>query len=127
MEDFKLQKMLKREWISIEKQVDIKEKKILLMIKKGYNDIDIVLNNYYLISELIKLNNTDSDYYIYINIILPYIVKNYLKYIKYTIKPNKIKKKLSSKDFIRLNNSNLNIDNSIDIIVILILKKLITL
>lgn len=125
MEDFKLQKMLKREWISIEKQVDIKEKKILLMIKKGYNDIDIVLNNYYLISELIKLNNTDSDYYIYINIILPYIVKNYLKYIKYTIKPNKIKKKLSSKDFIRLNNSNLNIDNSIDIIVILILKKLI--
>ena len=93
MEDFKLQKMLKREWISIEKQVDIKEKKILLMIKKGYNDIDIVLNNYYLISELIKLNNTDSDYYIYINIILPYIVKNYLKYIKYTIKPNKIKKK----------------------------------
>ena len=36
MEDFKLQKMLKREWISIEKQVDIKEKKILLMIKKGW-------------------------------------------------------------------------------------------
>ena len=125
MDDFKLQKMLKREWVSIEQPVDTNEMIILNLIKNGYNNTKITLNNNLLLSQLIKLDNDNSDYYIYINIIEPYIKSNLSKYINYKIENIKIKKKISVKDNIRITNQNINIEKSIEIIILSLLKKLI--
>lgn len=125
MDDFKLQKMLKREWISIEKPVDTSEMIILNLIKNGYNNINIKVNNRLVLSELIKLDDINADYYIYINIIEPYIKANLLKYINYKIDHIKIKKKISGKDNIRIANQNVNIEKSLEIVILTTLKKLI--
>ena len=125
MDDFKLQKMLKREWVSIEQPVDTNEMIILNLVKNGYNNINITVNNNLLLSQLIKLENDNSEYYIYINIIEPYIKSNLSKYINYKIENIKIKKKISGKDTIRITNQNINIEKSIEIIILSLLKKLI--
>lgn len=125
MDDFKLQKMLKREWISIEQSLETIELVILNLIKKGYHNTNIKVKNHLCLSELIKLDDENADYYIYNHIIEPYIKTNLAKYIHYKIEPIKMKKKISGKDHIRLTNHNVNLEKSIEIIILLTLKKLI--
>lgn len=125
MDDFKLQKMLKREWVYIEQPIEPNEILILNLIKNGYDNVNIKVNQHQLLNELIKIEDENSDYYIYTMIVEPFIKKNLIKYIHYKIEPIKIKKKMSGKDFIRLSNQNVNIEKSIEIIILLLLKKLI--
>ena len=111
--------------VSIEKSVDDKEKKILNLIKNGYTNPESSFTTHSTLSDIIKLNHVESDYYIYITFIKPYIKENYKKYIKYDIGDVKIKHKLSKKDTIRLNNKSIDITHSIEIIVIGYLKSFI--
>jgi hypothetical protein len=67
--DYSQSKLTKNEWISIEKPVDLMEKNILDMIVKGYLDPSYKLHLHYIISEVIKLEHPEKDYYIYLHVL----------------------------------------------------------
>ena len=103
----------KNEWVHMEKPISNKEKSIMNIIKNGYDNIQIIHNQYLCIKEIIKLDHDDSNYYIYIHVLEPYIKKKYNKYIQCNIKLKKSKKTLNSADKIRLTNIT-TIDESIE-------------
>ena len=113
MDEFKQCKLCKSEWINMEKSISNKEKIIMNIIKNGYDNIQIVHNEYKCIEQMIKLDHIDNHYYIYIYVLEPYIQKKYNKYINIHIKMKKSKKTLNSSDKIRLNNIT-HIDESIE-------------
>lgn len=123
MDEFKQHKLFKSEWDNMEKTIDSNELSIVQLIKNGYNNIDIYFNPYHTLKELIKIEHNDSDYYIYIHIIKPYIHKNYKKYNFNSIKLKKPKKNLSSSDKIRIENVNNIIQNSIEQTILDLYKK----
>lgn len=98
--DFRQSKLTKNEWISIEKPVDMKEKNVLDMIVKGYLDPNYKLHLHYVISEVIKLEHSEKDYYIYLHVLKEKIDK--LKMIKLSIEISEPKKKLNGADTIRI-------------------------
>jgi hypothetical protein len=64
--DFRQSKLSKNEWISIEKPVDQKEKNILELIVKGYSVPEHKIDLFHTISEVVKLEHSEKDYYIYL-------------------------------------------------------------
>ena len=62
--DYRQSKLTKNEWISIEKPVDMKEKNVLDMIVKGYSNPDYNMNLHHVISDVVKLEHPEKDYYI---------------------------------------------------------------
>jgi hypothetical protein len=66
--DFRQSKLSKNEWISIEKPVDMKEKNVLDMIVKGYMIPDHKVHLHHVISDVVKLEHPEKDYYIYMHI-----------------------------------------------------------
>lgn len=123
MDEFKQCKLSKNEWVHMEKPISNKEKSIMNIIKNGYDNIQIIHNQYLCIKEIIKLDHVDSDYYIYIYVLEPYIKKKYNKYIQCNIKLKKSKKTLNSADKIRLTNIT-TIDESIECKLLELYKKL---
>ena len=100
--DFRQSKLSKNEWISIEKPVDIKEKNILDMIVKGYSDPEYKLHLHNVISDVIKLEHSEKDYYIYFHILKEIMDKLIKKFKLPTIETSLPKKKLNGADTIRI-------------------------
>jgi len=100
--DYRQSKLTKNEWISIEKPVDNKEKNILDMIVKGYSDPDYKLHLHNVISDVIKLEHSEKDYYIYFHILKEMIDKLIKKFKLPTIETSLPKKKLNGADTIRI-------------------------
>lgn len=100
--DFIQSKLSKNEWESIEKPVDDKEKKILDIIIKGYNDPDYSVELFLTIGNVIKLDHDEKDYYIYINILKSKIDSLIKMYKLDTILVKAPKKKLNGADTIRI-------------------------
>jgi hypothetical protein len=100
--DYRQSKLTKNEWISIEKPVDNKEKDVLEMIVKGYLLPDYKLHLHHVISEVIKLEHDEKDYYIYVYI-LKEIIDKLIKLFKLSsIDTTVPKKKLNGADTIRI-------------------------
>uniref|UniRef100_A0A6C0ETF8 Uncharacterized protein n=1 Tax=viral metagenome TaxID=1070528 RepID=A0A6C0ETF8_9ZZZZ len=95
-------KLSKNEWTSIEKSVDNKEKQILELIVKGYNDPSYSVDLYFTMEQVIKLEHPDKDYYIYINIIKETVDKMIKLYKLPTVELIVPKKKLNGADTIRI-------------------------
>ena len=100
--DFRQSKLSKNEWISIEKPVDIKEKNVLDMIVKGYFTPDYKIHLHHVISEVVKLEHSEKDYYIYIHILKEPIDKLIKTFKLSTIETTVPKKKLNGADTIRI-------------------------
>jgi hypothetical protein len=100
--DFRQSKLSKNEWISIEKPVDMKEKNILDMIVKGYITPDYKIHLHHVISEVVKLEHPEKDYYIYVHILKEKIDKLIKTYKLSTIETSVPKKKLNGADTIRI-------------------------
>ena len=100
--DYRQSKLSKNEWISIEKPVDNKEKDVLEMIVKGYSFPEYKLHLHHVISEVVKLEHSEKDYYIYLYI-LKEIIDKLIKSFKLTsIEASVPKKKLNGADTIRI-------------------------
>lgn len=100
-------KLTKQEWQNIESPININLKKIVNIIREGYNDIDISETNTLTLLNYLKVCNTDTiDKYIYITYLEPELlnIKN-LKYKKINSKKINIKKA----DKIRFNNIDKNL------------------
>ena len=100
--DFIQSKLSRNEWESIEKPVDDKEKKILDIIVKGYNDPNYSINLFFTIGNIIKLDHDEKDYYIYVNMLKPKVdllIKSYKLDVIVLKSP---KKKLNGADTIRI-------------------------
>jgi len=125
MEFIKQNKMTKYEWQSTETRVSPDELIILNMIKNGLYNTDISVDTHKTINDIIKIDNAHKDYHIYNIFISPYISNKYSKYISFDIhdKNKKINKKLQKSDLYRLNNKNIDISPSIEILLIDLLKK----
>jgi hypothetical protein len=100
--DFRQSKLSKNEWISIEKPVDLKEKNVLDMIVKGYLVPDYKIHLHHVISEVVKLEHSEKDYYIYIHILKERIDKLIKLFKLSTIESIVPKKKLNGADTIRI-------------------------
>ena len=100
--DFRQSKLSKNEWISIEKPVDIKEKNVLDMIVKGYFTPNYKIHLYHVISEVVKLEHSEKDYYIYVHILKEPIDKLIKTFKLSTIETSVPKKKLNGADTIRI-------------------------
>ena len=100
--DFRQSKLSKNEWISIEKPVNIKEKNVLDMIVKGYLDPNYKIHLYHVISEVVKLEHPEKDYYIYIHILKEHTDKLIKMFKLSTIDAIVPKKKLNGADTIRI-------------------------
>ncbi len=100
--DFRQSKLSKNEWISIEKPVDLKEKNVLDMIVKGYLLPDYKIHLHHVISEVVKLEHPEKDYYIYIHILKERIDKLIKLFKLSTIDTIIPKKKLNGADTIRI-------------------------
>jgi hypothetical protein len=100
--DFRQSKLSKNEWISIEKPVDMKEKNILDIIVKGYMFPDYKVNLYHVISEIVKLEHPEKDYYIYMHILKEPIDKMIKMFKLPQIETTVPKKKLNGADTIRI-------------------------
>lgn len=96
-------KLTKNEWESIEIPVPIKEKKILLFIKKSFHDVLNKLNNTKTLLSFTKINDNESIHnYLYILYFENNMVKLFNKFnYKYTKKKSK-HKKIKKSDVIRL-------------------------
>jgi hypothetical protein len=100
--DFRQSKLSKNEWISIEKPVDLKEKNVLDMIVKGYLCPDHKVHLHHVISEVVKLEHVEKDYYIYIHILKENIDKLIKMFKLSSIDATVPKKKLNGADTIRI-------------------------
>ena len=100
--DFRQSKLTKNEWISIEKPVDIKEKNILDIIVKGYSLPDYKIDLHHVISEVIKLEHAEKDYYIYIHVLKERVDKLIKMFKLLSIDIIEPKKKLNGADTIRI-------------------------
>ena len=110
-------KLTKKEWESIEIPVPIKEKEILLFIKKSFHNVLNKLNNTKTILSFTKINDSESiHYYLYTlyfeNNVVKLFNKYNLKYIKKKTKHKKIKKG----DIIRLKHNEKTIQEKRNII-----------
>jgi hypothetical protein len=121
--DFRQSKLTKNEWISIEKPVDFKEKQILDLIVRGYNEPSYSIHLFYTVSQLIKLEHVDKDYYIYINILKETIDKMNKLYKLITIDISLPKKKLNGADTIRIQSYKRKQLDSIEHIIIGLIDK----
>ena len=100
--DFRQSKLSKNEWISIEKPVDMKEKNVLDMIVNGYLSPDYKVHLHHVISDVVKLEHSEKDYYIYIHILKEPIDKLIKMFKMSTIDVTIPKKKLNGADTIRI-------------------------
>lgn len=100
--DYRQSKLSKNEWISIEKPVDNKEKDVLEMIVKGYSLPDYKVHLHHVISEVVKLEHPEKDYYIYVYI-LKEMIDKLIKLFKLPLIETSVpKKKLNGADTIRI-------------------------
>ena len=100
--DYRQSKLTKNEWISIEKPVDNKEKDVLDMIVKGYSMPEYKVHLHHVISEVVKLEHAEKDYYIYLYI-LKEMIDKLIKLFKLPfIDTSTPKKKLNGADTIRI-------------------------
>lgn len=113
MEEFKQFKLSKTEWVSIEKKLDHKELNIVQLIKDGFNDIHIQKNEAITMTQCIKIENKDPDYYIYSLLLLPLLKKQNIA--DQHVKPPK--QKLNNADKIRIENLR-NIETTIEYVVL---------
>ena len=100
--DYRQSKLSKNEWISIEKPVDNKEKDVLDMIVKGYSCPDYKLHLHNVISEVVKLDHIEKDYYIYLYILKEIMDKLIKSFKLYSVDASAPKKKLNGADTIRI-------------------------
>jgi hypothetical protein len=100
--DFHQSKLSKNEWISIEKPVDMKEKNILDLLVKGYSTPDYKLHLHHVISEVVKLEHAEKDYYIFVHILKEKLDKLIKLFKLPNIETNVPKKKLNGADTIRI-------------------------
>ena len=116
--DLTQQKLTKSEWEYLEVPVNIKEKKILELIYKGFDNINYTYNESKSLLGFMKINeDSDENFHLYLfeNYFKKIIIKIIKKYelsfdIKKILKNEKKMKKLKQKDLIRLKNSSKKID-----------------
>ena len=108
-------KLSKEEWNNLEVPITKKNKNIINLIYKGFNNTNIYEENIITLLNYLKIKNSDNiDKYIFITYIEPKLLEiNYFKYKKIN-KKNIILKKA---DKIRFNNINNNLINQQDIIL----------
>ena len=133
--DLEQRKLNKNEWNSIEIPINDNEKNILNMIKNGYFNIDICVNNNTSLLSLLKVNYSKNiDEYIYVN----YLQSVLLRVLKKCNKTEDIVKKIKSKkqlikkaDLIRFRNidkiieENKNTDVIFEFVILRLLNKMI--
>ena len=100
-------KLTKKEWESIEIPVPIKEKEILLFIKKSFHNVLNKLNNTKTILSFTKINDSESiHYYLYTlyfeNNVVKLFNKYNLKYIKKKTKKEGIKPSFYNSFYLKL-------------------------
>jgi len=117
--DFNQSKLTKMEWESMEKKVDSKELQILKMIRDGLIQPDVDCRLYFTTNQMLKLEHPDKDYHIYM-VLFKDILK---KYEMETIDLPKPKKPLNSADTIRLKSMTTKIDESVEIVLIELMRK----
>ena len=115
MDEFKQMKLSKTEWVSIEKKLDNNELLIMNIIKNGYDNVLIQYNGHLTLNQCIKIDNVQSNYYIYMFIIKPILKKKYKTLDLVELKQPKIK--LNNADKIRIQNIQ-NIDDTIEFIIL---------
>lgn len=111
--DLLQRKLTKEEWNGIEIPVSDKEKYILNLIIKGFNDVNIKDNTNISIIDYLKINKSNAIYvYVYETYLLPKLLNNikkcsFLEKLDYTINLNETKSSLKIKnaDSIRIKNS----------------------
>ena len=116
--DLTQQKLTKSEWEYLEIPVNIKEKKILNLIYKGFENVNQTFNESKSLLGFMKITeNSDENFHLYLyenyfkKIIKKIIEKNNLSFdVKKIFKNERKMKKLKQKDFIRLKNSSKKID-----------------
>ena len=117
--DLTQQKLTKSEWEYLEIPVNIKEKKILKLIYKGFENVNQTFNESKSLLGFMKITeNSDENFHLYLyenyfkKIIKKIIEKNNLSFdVKKILKNERKMKKLKQKDFIRLKNSSKKIDD----------------
>ena len=115
--DLTQNKLSRAEWESIEKPVSSKEKQVLLLIKHGYNDVNIHTNENQSLFSFVKIEKTSANETIlYKNYFEKHIQDMITKYgkntpfEKYTHLPEqKTKSQLKQADIIRIKNLDSNI------------------
>jgi hypothetical protein len=117
--DFQQSKLTKMEWESMEKKVDPKELQILKMIRDGLVEPNTDCRLYFTASQMLKLEHPDKDYHIY-TVVFKDLLK---KYEMDTIDIPKPKKPLNTADTIRLKSMSQKIDDSIEIVLIELVRK----
>jgi hypothetical protein len=100
--DYRQSKLTKNEWISIEKPVDMKEKNVLDMIVKGYSNPEYKMHLHHVISDVVKLEHPEKDYYIYVHILKEPVDKLIKMFKLSPIETSIPKKKLNGADTIRI-------------------------
>ena len=117
--DLTQQKLTKSEWEYLEIPVNIKEKKILNLIYKGFENVNQTFNESKSLLGFMKITeNSDENFHLYLyenyfkKIIKKIIEKNNLSFdVKKIFKNERKMKKLKQKDLIRLKNSSKKIDD----------------
>lgn len=115
--DLHQNKLTKKEWETIEQPVSENEKKILKIIKDGYHDVNMKINNKQSLFSYIKVEQNESiEYYLFQKYFETEIKKNISKYgtkipnydTLFTFAKNEIKK-MKSTDSLRIQNLEKNI------------------
>ena len=110
--DLKQNKLSKTEWESIEKTVDVEEKKILKMLIAGYDDVNVRYNETMSLNTYIRFDSSiEMDYFLFKKYFEQPMMQTITKYGKDTpldnykcsLSSGKLKK-LKSGETIRLNN-----------------------
>jgi hypothetical protein len=116
MDTLKQTKLSREEWKSIESPVSFQEKKIMMLIKDAYRNIDLKTNDTLTMITFSKMENTQEIHsYLYQTFLKPEILKLVEKYKKtlpiletFEIKDNSLKK-MKSVDMLRMKNVESNI------------------
>jgi len=107
-------KLTKTEWNNVEIPVSDDEKRVLQLIKNGYEDVDIRLNINQSIFQVIKIEvNSENELFLYKKYFeneIKEIVKKYGKQIEFSINSN-ITKQPKKVDIIRIENLDSQIKN----------------
>ena len=117
--DFNQTKLTKTEWESMEKKVDNKELNILKMIRDGLIQPDTDCRLYLTANQMLKLEHPDKDFHIY-TVVFKDLIK---KYEMDAVDLPKPKKPLNTADTIRLKSMTKKIDDSIEMVLIELVKK----
>tara|TARA_Y100000389_G_C17464432_1_gene524340 strand:- start:1532 stop:3901 length:2370 start_codon:yes stop_codon:yes gene_type:complete len=110
--DYSQTKLTKKEWEALEVPIDAKEKEILTLISKGYNDVEYTYNKSKSLLEFMKLSNESKliekfHNYLYITYFktkVDNLIKVYDFKIKIKVETHKIG--LKKADIFRINNTN---------------------